>query len=161
MNLYLKIENGQPVGHPVQQDNLVHAFPDIDINNLPDGWVNFTRVQPPTPGIFQKVNDWGTYAEINGVWQDSWVVTDMTQEEKESIISSYKANPPFPNAILNETTLLWDKPEKPTDGQNYLWNPLTFTWTVVSVKPDDGKKYNFNWNSMQWVETQVNPSTIV
>ena len=153
MNLYLKIKNGQPDGHPVQQDNLAHAFPNIDLDNLPEEWANFKRVQPPTPGIFQRVNDWGTYIEIDGVWQDSWVITDMSQEEKDALIARFRADPPFPNAILNIENLTWNKPEKPTDGQNYIFNPSTGTWVVVPIKPDDGKRYRFSWFTMNWVES--------
>lgn len=39
---------------------------------------------------------------------------------------------PYPSWILNEETCLWDSPVPyPTNGQSYIWNEETQTWTEM------------------------------
>lgn len=47
MDLYIRVENGQPVEHPIMGDNFREAYPDIDVNNLPPEFARFTRIAPP------------------------------------------------------------------------------------------------------------------
>lgn len=143
-NLYIQIENNQPVNHPVTGENLIHVH-----GLIPSNWVPFIRIPEPdhlTSSQTQKGVCTYTLSSDGVSWQDTWSAVDLTLEEMQNKIA-----PLFPNAIYNFTTQKWDKPPKPTDGQNYLFNFTTGIWTVVPVKPTDGKNYTFDWQSMTWV----------
>ena len=47
MKLYIKLENGQPIDHPMIKENFIQAFPHIDIDNLPPEFIEFVRVPHP------------------------------------------------------------------------------------------------------------------
>jgi len=130
MNLYIQIENGQPINHPAFEDNLQEAF-----GSVPSNWAPFNRTQQPnglltTP--FQTAQC--TYAlSSDGVtWEDVWIAVDMTEAEKSALIAERQANPPGPNLTLNTTTLQWTpNTAKPIDGQKYRWDTPTGTWVVI------------------------------
>ena len=134
MDLFIRIQNGQPFEHPILGDNFRQAFPDVDVDNLPPQFAKFERVpRNVTPGIFEV-------AELHYEWfdtivKDVWSVRPMTDQEKADKIAKYKANPPFPSWTFNEATLEWSAPTpKPDDGQEYRWDEDTLSW-VVFVQP--------------------------
>lgn len=76
MRLYIKIENGRPVGHPYFESNLLEA----GIDPL-EGYARFYRVASP--------EDLGHYevAEVSYEWVDDavsdvWTIREMSEEEK-------------------------------------------------------------------------------
>ena len=132
MNLYIQIENGQPINHPAFEDNLLQAF-----GSIPAHWEPFVRVERPALTIFQILeSDTPTYQQVNGVWTDVWSYRDMTADEKSALIAETQANPLGPNLTLNTETLQWTpNTPKPTDGKNYYWNYQTGAWVVATDTP--------------------------
>lgn len=89
MNLYIQIRDGQPIEHPIYEDNFIQAFPHIDINNLPLDFSKFTRFPcPNAANTFEK--DVVSYEWVNGVVQDVWSVVPMTTEEREEKLSKLR-----------------------------------------------------------------------
>jgi hypothetical protein len=87
MNLLIKMQNGQPIDHPIMEDNAHMAWPELDFNNLPEWLTRFRRVAQPSPeampvGIFQRAVCSYVMAS-DGVVEDSWSVEDMTAEEQQ------------------------------------------------------------------------------
>jgi hypothetical protein len=97
MELFIRIRDGEPVDHPIIKDNLLDAFPDIDLDNTSD-FKPFTRVDMPDVGHYQ-VHVGTTYQLIDGVYTDVHEVRDMTQEEKDAKDSAFEKwvaeNPPM------------------------------------------------------------------
>jgi hypothetical protein len=86
MKLYIQIENGQPTNHPALEDNLIQAF-----GAVPAHWEPFTRVERPTPGVYQVLeSNEAVYAKVDGVWADVWSVREMTAEEKTALQQSVR-----------------------------------------------------------------------
>ena len=48
MNLYIQIENNQPINHPAFEENLLQAF-----GAIPAHWEPFVRVERPLPTLYQ------------------------------------------------------------------------------------------------------------
>ena len=48
MRLFIQIRDGAPFEHPIQEDNFKFAFPQIDMNNLPEEFMDFERVDQKT-----------------------------------------------------------------------------------------------------------------
>lgn len=83
MELYIRIVNGQPFEHPIFGDNFRQAFPDVDVNNLPEWAARFERIEAPTCGEYEKPVL--TYGWVDGMVKDIWTIVEMTAEEKAEV----------------------------------------------------------------------------
>jgi hypothetical protein len=74
--LFIKVVDGQPIDNPVYESNLIEVY-----GAVPPEYQPFTRVQQNvTPTIYQNADD--EYQNVNGQWQDVWVLIEQTTEEK-------------------------------------------------------------------------------
>jgi hypothetical protein len=96
MELFIRIVDGKPVNHPIVKENLLMAFPDVDLDTTSD-FMLFERVAMPQLEKYQ-VHVGTTYELIDGVYKDVHEVRDMTQEEKDAKDAAFaawlEANPP-------------------------------------------------------------------
>jgi hypothetical protein len=92
MKLFIKVENGLTVEHPATEENLLQVFPD----GIPAEFEPFERIPNNLDStLFQKTIC--TYIKNeNGVWNDSWSIVDMTDQEKEIKTQQLK------NSVQNE-----------------------------------------------------------
>ncbi len=159
MNLFIQIENGNPVNHPAFEDNLVEAF-----GVVPENWEVFVRVEPPVLNDYQKFDEPSvTYEKVDGVWTDVFHVKDMTAEEKaiahQNKIDEYKAvweklpqRDNFSTWTFNEETIKYEPPiPRPTDRE-VIWSGANNGWVDKPQKPDDGKTYRLDFYTSSWVE---------
>lgn len=78
MILYLKVEDGKPIDHPVTQANLLEVF-----GTIPDEYKPFNRTDKPPVGLYEVDDiDAQMYHEVDGVWTDAWPVRPMNAEER-------------------------------------------------------------------------------
>lgn len=136
MNLYIQIKDGRPFEHPIIEENLKMAFPDIDLQNLPSSFARFIRVQPPPHGVYQ-VNEGCTYEFVDGVCQDVWRIRDMTDEEKLQ--------------TQNEAKQRWIDSGGPA---SWVFDEHSCQFFPPVQHPEDGKKYRWDEATTSWVETE-------
>lgn len=134
--LIIKIQNGQPIDHPIILENFQQAFPNIDVNNLPSNFAVFERVQPPQLGVYEK-NQYCRYELVDGVYKDVWYceqLTDQEKIEKQNSIKQLWTNTNGPASwIFNETTCRFDPPvQYPNDGKEYSWDENTINWVEIT-----------------------------
>ena len=160
-SLYIQIENGATVKHPMSYENLIQCY-----GNIPDNFAPFTRITLGDSGIvlsqYQKpVN---TYVlGLDGVtWQDSWTAEDMTDDERAQLHQKYKdrfaANnhPHLASWVFDEDTFKHVPPvarpsDPPPDGTRYIWQESSQSWLVSPPIPTDGQKYRWDFPSWNWV----------
>ena len=158
MNLYIETENGVTKNHPAFEDNLLEAF-----GSIPENWEPFVRVECPTPGMYQVLdNTIPTYAKVDGVWTDVWVVRDMTAEEKAVVQQEVRDaffNRPYPENwttwVLDEATNTMVPPvpyPDPVEGVIMTWCGADNNWKETPSKPVDGNQYKFDFLAWQWVQ---------
>jgi len=82
MEMFIKLENGQPVDHPIMGDNFRRVFPQIDPNNPSPSFAKFVRVDRKDVGQYKVVLSGPTYAWVGDTVQDIWKTRDMTAEER-------------------------------------------------------------------------------
>ena len=161
-DLYIQVQDGQTVNHPVLQQNLMDVFGEIPAN-----YEEFTRIPMPnqsTLGVFQKFQetyDTPTYQKVDGVWQDTWTAIDLTAEEKAAKIAAAQAQPQmFPSWTFNPDTCSWSAPVAlPADSGTgtppiqYMWNEVTKTWALApnSAPPTENGPYGWDLASQTWV----------
>lgn len=83
MELFIRLENGEPFEHPILGDNFRQAFPDVNVDDLPNWVARFERVEPPTPGEYQKLAL--HYGWVDGIVKDVWTFVEMTDEERAEV----------------------------------------------------------------------------
>ena len=155
MNLYIQIENGQPVNHPAFEDNLIEAF-----GSVPDHWELFVRIERPIPSVYQFFNsEEPTYQKVDGVWTDVWDIQNMTAEEKsakqQTIKNLWAAQNQADNWsawVFDEETCAYQPPiPRPTD-KVVIWSGANNGWVDLPQRPNDGKNYKLDFYTSSWVE---------
>jgi len=135
MNLYIQLENGQPINHPIMEENLKQAFPEMDLNNLPETFARFERVAPTMLGVYE-ISEGATYEWVNGVVKDVHHIRAMTLEEKTAKQDAAKdewQQTGFASWIFNEETCAFEPPSPyPTDGKSYVWDEPTTSWVELT-----------------------------
>ena len=135
MKLYIKIKNNQPFEHPIIESNLLDAFPDIDVKNLPENFASFERVAIPELKIDEVFED-TTYEWDNGIVKDVHHVRPMTDEEKfekQSNIKTAWLTDGFLSWTFDELTWRFVPPTPyPTDGNCYRWDEPTVSWIEIT-----------------------------
>jgi hypothetical protein len=134
MELFIRIQNGQPFEHPIMGDNFRMAFPNVDTNNLPAEFARFVRVPAPMLGPYEK-NQTVSYQLVDGVYTDVFAVEQMTAEEisakQQAVKDTWVATGGHASWIFNEVTCDFEEPPRPpapNDGNLYIWDAVTLTW---------------------------------
>ena len=165
MKLYIQIKEGQPYEHPIVEENLIAAFPHIDLDNLPPEFAPFERVENPKLANIYQI-DVCSYQWVGNIVKDVWTVQEKNSEEqieiraklRQTVIDSWNALPQRENFtawIFNEITFQYEPPiPRPTTGQ-YIWHGATSTWVEPPQYPDDGKEYILDFASITWVEINL------
>lgn len=133
MNLYIRLENGQPVEHPLIEANLIHLG--IDLNNLPENYTRFERTPAPELGVYETYNG-VTYEWVNGVVSDVHHVRPLTAQEKtekQNKVKEYWATFGYPSWTFNEEFCNFDPPtpDPTTETNLYQWDESTLSWVEV------------------------------
>lgn len=133
MELFIKLENGQIVDHPIIKENLLQVYPDLDLNNLPEWLLPFERVQPPMVGPYEK-NLRCVYEIANNIAKDVWYIDQMTPEEKlakQTAVKDAWAGIGFASWIFDENLCDFVPPiPHPNDGNVYAWNEDEQKWVL-------------------------------
>jgi hypothetical protein len=137
MNLYIQLENGEPVNHPILEDNLRQAFPEMDLNNLPETFARFERVPGSGVGVYE-VNEGITYEWVDGIVKDVHHVRAMTPEERtvkqDAVKTEWQRIGGFASWIFNEEKCRFEPPSPyPEDGKIYVWDESTTSWVEHTI----------------------------
>lgn len=90
MTLFIKLENGQPVSHPVVEENFRTLFPNESFapfftadNVEPLGFGIYDYSNQPSCGRYEKAVEVTPVRNESGIWKQTWQVVPMTAEEKQ------------------------------------------------------------------------------
>jgi len=139
MKLYIQVQNGEPVGHPATEENLVHAFPGIDLNDPACGFAEFRRVPPPPRGPYHVLEDM-VYMQVDGVYVDVYPIRNMTPIERLEHQAKYKND--WANSgvlttwVFDEKTCAFVPPVPVPDDPSrmWVWDDTSVSW--VDVTPE-------------------------
>ncbi len=144
MRYFIRVVAGEPSGHPIVEYNFKAAFPDIDLDHLPDGFFEFIREEYPddikNP---YKVFEGSTYTLLDdGKYHDVHSFRDMTPEEKaakkEQVLSDWQQNSEYASFIFDEDTCEMKPPfDAPDDGRFYSWDEASQGYLEVQVAPEE------------------------
>jgi hypothetical protein len=161
MELYIRIENNQPVEHPALKDNLIQAF-----GIIPNNWEPFKRVERPALDVYEVLEfDQPTYKKIDGIWSDVWSVRPMTEAEKivkqQATVELFNQREQAENWAswtLNKETCAMQPPiPRPAPDETKLakniytfWSGADNNWKDTPPRPENIFKFDFF--SWKWIE---------
>lgn len=170
MNLYIQVQDGQPINHPALVDHLYGAF-----GGIPDNWKPFIRVEHPTIRVYEVYVD-TTYEQVGDYYVDVHNVRPMTDEEKAAKIAEATANLQGANWTLDTETLRPVRPTMPTTGGPWKFDMVVAKdWVIATEppypswvlredglryvppvpKPQDGNQYRWDEPTISWIQLNV------
>lgn len=135
MRYFLKIENGKIISHAIAEENLLQVYPEIDLENLKNNYVEVELTQPP--GLsFYEIYEGVNYEKIGDKYKSVHLKRTMTDEEKvkkqEQIKQAWIANNNPLSWIFNKESGDFSSPVPyPNDGKTYRWDEPTTSWILV------------------------------
>jgi hypothetical protein len=136
MNFLIKIENGKPINHPIAEENLKVFYPDLNVNNPPQGYARFVRKPLPEIGLYQTISssqydiDDVLSKEYNTtVWTDYYEVKSLSEEQLLEI--AIKNVRDFNENMRKTMNAPYAAPD---DGNYYIWSVSSNKWVL---KPDN------------------------
>lgn len=155
IKLYIRVENGQPLGNPIVEANMRQAFPEVDLDNLPPEFARFTRIPRPQIGRFE-IYDGVTYEWNGAAFTDVHHVRPMTSAEKQTIIDELQATSPGEGFIWDEERVMWriDAPIPDQPYPSWIWNDDAFMWESPIPAPlmtPTSPQYVWDEAAQNWV----------
>lgn len=133
-NLYIKIEDGVPVGHPITESNLRLVDQSFNSENLDGRYMRFERTEfANAAGVYEVLEP---IYEIDGdVVRETYVARQMTPQERLNKQNADKArwtaNGGPASWVFDEQTCSFLPPiEYPDDGNKYRWYEATTSWVL-------------------------------
>lgn len=91
MTMFIKLENGQPVGNAVTQANLEYLFPNFNFNQIltpamvePMGYGMYEFSQMPMPQRYEKIVEGVAIRNAdNGIYYQNWQAQSMSAGEQQ------------------------------------------------------------------------------
>ena len=153
MNLYIRVVDGQPFEHPITEENMRFAFPEVNLETLPDNFARFVRVAPPAIGPYEK-NQTVSYELNYGAYTDVFSVEQMTAEEitakQQAVQADWEGNSGPASWAFNAETCAYEAPiAKPDEENNYVWRESDLSWVYVPQAPE-GEGWAFNVETGLW-----------
>jgi hypothetical protein len=88
--MLIRIENNQPVGNPIMDENLRLIYPNTSFPSPLSssaveafGYAFYEQSPAPTVGTWQKAVETTPVKNAEGVWVQTWEVEPLTPEERE------------------------------------------------------------------------------
>lgn len=132
---YILLESGQPFGHPITASNFRLAYPNVDLENLPEWVAAFQRTPRRDEGPYEEYVD-SYYMVVDGVVVEVHNYRQFSAEErraKQNETHAMWAMEGFPSWVFDENNCAYVPPTpKPDDGNVYLWDEPTQTWRIAS-----------------------------
>lgn len=132
---FIQVVNGESQNHPVIASNFKAVFPnyDIDAGELPENWVEFSRIDPPVLGPYDLEKS-SEYGQVDGVWTDVWTITSMTEDEKlakQAETKAWWADNGYASWTFDEDLCRFVPPvPRPVSGL-HVWDEPTTSWVEV------------------------------
>jgi hypothetical protein len=144
--MFIKLENGQPVGSAITEDNLRLLFPHVnfswpfvaeDLEPIGFGLWDFSS--PPELGVFEKAVEGALVKDEYNRWRPTWAVVPMTEEE-----------------ITARTEQEWNAVR---NQRNYLL--AACDWTQILDAPADAAAWAVYRQALRDITEQTDPFNIV
>jgi hypothetical protein len=146
MTMFIKLVDGQPVGHAVTEENFRMLFPGTSFSPLfvpddvePLGFGLYDFSSQPELGTFEKAVEITPVKDEYGRWRQTWAVEPMNEEE-----------------VAARITQGWDMVR---NKRNFLL--IRSDWTQLPDAPVDAAAWVTYRQALRDITTQTDPFNIV
>lgn len=102
MKLIIEVTDGWPYGEPWVFENAKEIYPDLDYDNLPNGWKKFFRDEFPSAEPF-KVYSHSEKIRENDYIREIHHLRNLTEQEKQEKLEQARSRPkPFSSWHFDE-----------------------------------------------------------
>lgn len=146
--MFIRLENGAPIGHPVNDYNFRTLFPGVsfpkyltvsDVEPLNFGLYEYS--QQPSLAKYEKLVEATPVRSENGIWYQNWHVVEMNTEEKLQE-DKEKAHMVRQERVFKLASCDWTQlADSPVDGS--LW--LTYRQALRDVPSQNGFPWEVVW----------------
>lgn len=141
MRYIIRIKDGEPYWNPIQEDNFIMSYPNIDIDNLPSEFEEFIKSDPPIIGVYDKELK-NSYKKVNNKWTEVWELIPFTNEEKimkqDMMKLEWEIHGKNNFMIFDEKTCTFKYPipYPHKTGKKYIWSEIENNWIEgVKISP--------------------------
>ena len=135
MKLYIELKNGEPINHPMLQSNMEMIYPVMNLQNLPENFCEFVRVDAPVPK-WDEVVEGPEYKIIDGICYDVWTVNKISDEKRQQMLDDLAASNPYPSWTVDTVNHNLIPPTPYPEEGAWVWNEETVSW-VEYIEPTD------------------------
>ena len=157
MELFIRIKDGEPFEHPIMGENFRQAFPGVEIDNLPPGYMRFVSKKPPTLGPYQR-NLRCRYVIAGEYCTEEFVWDELTAEERlaqqDAIKAEWASQQNYASWWFDEITCRFMPPTPiPDETLPYVGRESDKTWVLIPPQPELSiAGWEFNVETEQWVK---------
>ena len=135
IELVIRLQDGQPIDHPIVRENFDQCWPDLDFDNPGPGFAPFQRLERPVPGVYEIVEDHG-YRWNGQQVENHWVLRVMTDQERsqkqQDTVQAW--NNFYPSWIFDAATCAFVPPvARPMDDKLYRWDEPSESWVQINI----------------------------
>lgn len=152
MRYFIKISNGEPIEHPISEENFLKAFPEINVNNLSPHFAVFVKTEQPTVDLYE-IADTVSYRLVGNEVHEIWNVRQKTSDEKEV---TNKIIEEFVNTRLNHLKSIVQ--EKIINASS---DAAKNAWTIFSNQLDAWTITDYRNPSLPLLPTILSDGTVV
>lgn len=135
---YIKLQNGEPIGHPLSEENCMYLYDGFNPNNLPDGLVPFIKTPPPILTAYQLLGEVSYVVEDDRVIE-TWNIVNLSADEikaKQDIVKQLWKG--FASWTFDEDICAFKPPiPYPADGKHYHWEEDALNWVEYIHNNED------------------------
>lgn len=133
--LYIEVQNGQPINHPILESNLRMFFGD---QLLPEQYIEFIKTPMPEIGVYE-IYVGASYQIENDHCVEIHHVRNMNDEEKlnkqNHVKTLFTNHIGFSSWTFDENLCRFLPPvPMPEDGNRYEWNEETLSWNLITIE---------------------------
>jgi hypothetical protein len=146
--MLIRLENGIPTGHPVDDYNFRTLHPGVsfprylspdDVEPLGFGLYEFSQI--PEAPKYKKVVEETPVKKENGIWYQQWNVVDMNAEEKTEADEEQASLVRFERSFRLKKSDWTQLPDSPVDSAAWL----TYRQALRDVPDQAGFPWDIVW----------------
>lgn len=135
MNLYIELKNGEPINHPMLETNMEMIYPVMNLDNLPENFCKFVRVDAPVPK-WDEVVEGPEYKIIDGICYDVWTVNKISDEKRQQMLDELAASNPYPSWTVDIVNHNLIPPTPYPETGAWVWDESSLSW-VEYIEPTE------------------------
>jgi len=148
MTLFIQLENGRPVGHPITELNFRRLFTSTSFPKFftadavePLGYGLYDYSNQPELGRYQKAVEVAPVRSSAGIWRQSWQAVEMDEAEKSEVNEQQAVSARSQRNYLLANSDWTQVPDAPVDQTAWA----TYRQALRDITSQQGFPHDISW----------------